>query len=271
MRTEKWLILCFVLLLVQLVACERSKMEENAPTPVSARIGADSLGTDSTGIDSADVPDTGPPYIVTEKTTGIEQKAPTLFTLINGKSQFVKWRVVPAQVTQNNGSQTTIYFQKAGNFRVYAIDSLSNDSAYIDVQVNDQVYVRPNYDQAIQEGDEIYLTPKAYSDTARYLEFQLVTKNDYQCTNSTLAISQNFEKPISLNVLYASPGDRCARGKGKARSTIWAAFDLPEKYSGNIEIIFDKKTYKGSFKKTGKHYEFTWPYDTGIVFTTKSL
>ena len=47
MRTEKWLVLCIVLLLIQLVACERGKMEENAPAPVSARTGADSTQLDS--------------------------------------------------------------------------------------------------------------------------------------------------------------------------------------------------------------------------------
>ncbi|SEI69193.1 hypothetical protein SAMN05216327_103275 [Dyadobacter sp. SG02] len=47
MRTEKWLVLCVVLLLIQLVACERGKMEENAPVPVSARTGTDSVGQDS--------------------------------------------------------------------------------------------------------------------------------------------------------------------------------------------------------------------------------
>ena len=47
MRTEKWLVLCIALLLIQLVACERGKMEENAPVPVSARMGADSTEPDS--------------------------------------------------------------------------------------------------------------------------------------------------------------------------------------------------------------------------------
>ncbi|WP_353717616.1 hypothetical protein [Dyadobacter sp. 676] len=47
MRTEKWLVLCVVLLLIQLVACERGKMEENAPAPVSARTGVDSAQVDS--------------------------------------------------------------------------------------------------------------------------------------------------------------------------------------------------------------------------------
>ena len=52
MRTEKWLVLCIALLLIQLVACERGKMEENAPVPVSARTRADSAWQDSIASDS---------------------------------------------------------------------------------------------------------------------------------------------------------------------------------------------------------------------------
>lgn len=47
MRTEKRLVLCVASLLIQLVACERGKMEENAPAPVSARTGTDSTRLDS--------------------------------------------------------------------------------------------------------------------------------------------------------------------------------------------------------------------------------
>lgn len=47
MRTEKGLVCCIALLLIQLVACERSKLEENAPTPTSAKMGADSAQLDS--------------------------------------------------------------------------------------------------------------------------------------------------------------------------------------------------------------------------------
>lgn len=47
MRTKKRLALCAALLLIQLVACERGKMDENAPAPISARTGADSTRLDS--------------------------------------------------------------------------------------------------------------------------------------------------------------------------------------------------------------------------------
>lgn len=52
MRTEKWLVLCIALLLIQLVACERGKMEENTPVPVSARMGTDSAKLDSIPLDT---------------------------------------------------------------------------------------------------------------------------------------------------------------------------------------------------------------------------
>lgn len=55
MKIEKWLVLCFVLLLIQLVACERSQLEENAPTPVSARMNGDSADIDTIHVDSIKV------------------------------------------------------------------------------------------------------------------------------------------------------------------------------------------------------------------------
>ncbi|OJV17463.1 MAG: hypothetical protein BGO21_13430 [Dyadobacter sp. 50-39] len=52
MKTERWLVLCVVSLLIQLVACERGKLEENTPAPVSARTGADSMKVDSISYDT---------------------------------------------------------------------------------------------------------------------------------------------------------------------------------------------------------------------------
>lgn len=52
MRTEKWLVLCIVMALIQLVACERGKMEGNAPEPLSARTNVDSIQNDSLITDS---------------------------------------------------------------------------------------------------------------------------------------------------------------------------------------------------------------------------
>lgn len=270
MRTEKWLALCVVLLLIQLVACERGKMEENAPAPVSARTGADSLGIDSLKNDSIPTDSTNR-YITVDKVTGIKLKEPMLFTLVNGKSKFVKWAVIPQQTTINNGAQTTILFQKSGKFRVFAIDSLSYDSTFIDVQVDNELYVKPNYDQTIQPGDQVFITPKVISDSLHYLEFNMVSEKEYDCSNSQFTITVNsFQNPTWFKINGVSPGDQCAPGKTKAHYKL-PFYTLPENYQGDFEIIYGTKTYKGSMLKKGLHYEFNWPYDTGVVFTKKSL
>lgn len=170
MRREKWLVLCIALLLMQLVACERGKTEENAPAPVSARTGTDG-----------------------------------------------------------------------------------------------------NKDQVIQEGDQLYFTP-AVLDTANFLGFKIATAKEYECSNSYLQI--DWPQPgegLSAEIKGVVAGNQCDAGKATAKGFIATSYGNEENYKKNIEIRFQNKTYKGSFKKTGKHFEFTWPYESGVVFTTKTL
>lgn len=274
MRTEKWLVLCIALLLVQLVACERGKMEENAPVPVAARTGTDTLETDSTGIDSVDMPGTVSPYIVTEKVTGIEQKAPTLFTLINGKSQFVQWRVVPAQVTHTNGQQTTIYFQKEGTFRVFAIDSLSNDSSFIDVQVTNQIQQNSPSEKPLVAHDVLNVTPITYGDTLENtVGFKLVTTQSYPCFQNQLSeelIAEQNSYQIKLDNVVT--GISCLPGTQSPGTGFVSIYRIPVNFNGAFEIQFNTKVYKGTMKRKGKSgYEFQWPYESGVVFTRKEL
>lgn len=271
MRTEKWLVMCIALLLIQLVACERGKMEENAPAPVSARTGADTLGTDSTHIDS--VPG-AVPHIVTEKVTDIDQKGHTLFTLVNGKSRFVKWRVVPFQTTINDGPQTIIYFQAAGNYRVFAIDSLSNDSTFIDVQVNNQIHQNPPSEKPILAHDVLSVTPIAYGDTAEnVVGFKFATTQSYPCAQNELSeevITGQNSYQIKFGKILT--GIQCYTGKQSQGTGFTSIYQIPANFNGVLEIQFNDKVYKGTMKRKGKSgYEFQWPYDSGVVFTKKQL
>lgn len=271
MRTEKWLVLCIALLLIQLVACERGKMEENAPAPVSARTGADTLGTDSTDIDS--VPG-AIPHIVTEKVSDIEQKAPTIFTLGNAKSQFVKWRVFPAQATLNSGTKTIIYFQAAGNYRVFAIDSLSNDSTFIDVQVNNQIHQNPPSEKPILAHDVLSVTPIAYGDTVENIVgFKFVTTQSYPCTQNDLS-EEVIAGQNSYQIKFSNKltGIECFTGTQSHGTGFTSIYQIPVNFNGAFEIQFNDKVYKGTMKRKGKSgYEFQWPYDNGVVFTKKQL
>jgi hypothetical protein len=258
MKREKLTLLCIVLMLVQLVACERSKMDNELPTPSGLRTSEDSSS--------------GATIIITEKTTGIKQKEPVTFTVINPVSQFVKWRVQPTETVINGGTYAMIYFQKQGKYRVFAIDSLSNDSTFIDVEVTGEEYVAPSYEQGFHENEQLYITPVSSPDSANFLEFRTVTKGNYNCLNNQLAVSRNKNGDVyQLDFKGVSVGSYCQTGEVTSKATIWIDHDVPENVTNRLEITFNGKTYQGTIKKTGVKFEFIWPYDSGIIFTTKSL
>lgn len=263
MRTEKWLVLCIALLLIQLVACERGKMEENEPAPVVAR----------TGTDSTDTSGTAEPYIIKETPDTVQAKAPAVFRFVGGTKKDVVWRTIPAEFLLNNhGTKAVITFQKPGKYRILAVDSLGTDTAYYDVTVRADNHTIPNYDQAIQEGDQIFLTPVTNQDSANFLEFRMVTQKEYKCTNSYLQLAWPSQgNPLHVEVKGVAAGNLCSPGTTTAKAVVAAGYLLKENHSGNIEIRFNNQTYKGSFKKTGKQFSFTWPYDSGVIFTKKSL
>jgi hypothetical protein len=258
MKREKLALLCIALMLIQLVACERSKMDNGLPTPSGLRTSDDSSSSAT--------------FITTEKTVGIKLREPTVFTVINPVSQFVKWRVRPAETTINEGTKATVYFQKAGKYRVFAIDSLSNDTTFIDVEVIDEEYVAPNYEQGFLENEQLYITPFSSPDSANFLAFKTVTKGNYNCLNNQLAVSRDKTGDIyKVAVHGVSVGSYCQTGATTAKATTWIDHDVPENVTNQLEITFNGKTYKGIIKKTGIKFEFIWPYDSGIIFTTKSL
>ncbi len=258
MKREKLVLLSIVMMLVQLVACERSKMDNELPTPSSLRSGEDSSSSIT--------------RIITEKTIGIKQKEPTKFTVINPVSQFVKWRVQPTETVINAGTYAMIYFQNPGKYRVFAIDSISLDTTFIDVEVTGEVYVAPNYEQSFQENEQLYITPFSSPDSANFLAFKTVTKGNYNCLNNQLIASRNKTgDTYQLDFKGVSVGTYCQTGTATSKATTWIDHDVPENVTNQLEIIFNGKTYKGTIKKTGIKFEFIWPYDSGIVFTTKSL
>jgi hypothetical protein len=263
MRTEKWLVLCVVLLLIQLVACERSKMEENGPTPVSAR----------TGTDSADASE-GKPYIVTEKTTGIKLKEPSTFTFVGGKSAFVVWRSVPALQLESQGTKAIIYFQNPGKHRILAVDSLGHDTTYIDVEVIDQPYQMPVSEKPILANDVLSVTPIAYGDTVdNLIGLEFVTAQTYPCTQNHLS-GKITKGANSYEVKFGKTltGVHCYTAEQSPGTSHLSVNQIPANFDGVLEIEFNDKIYKGTMKRTGQNtFEFNWPHATGVVFTKKSL
>ncbi|CAG5070660.1 hypothetical protein DYBT9623_03205 [Dyadobacter sp. CECT 9623] len=263
MKTEKLILLCIVLVFFQLVACERNKMDEVLPALSNARTGVD---TDST-TDGR---------IIADKTTGIKQKEGINFTLKDPKSEFVMWRVIPAETVINFGVKSIIHFQKAGNYRVYAIDSMSLDTAFIDVWVTDEVNTIPSGEQTFRKDEIMRITPSVSPDSANILVLNAVTDGTYNCQNNKLVAAarprDNFGNPyFDIDFARVATDLMCEKGENKPKVTLYLVNPVAEKIKGKFQIVFNNETYYGSFVKTGNKYEFDWPYESGVIFTTKSI
>ncbi|KAA6438446.1 hypothetical protein FEM33_17320 [Dyadobacter flavalbus] len=259
MKTEKLVVLCMILLFVQLVACEKTSIETRNPEKSGLRSSNDSIDDQSQTR-----------YITTDTIRDISQQSPALFTLINGISPYVMWRVIPSASVNNNGTSAIIYFQKEGKHRVFAIDSMSFDTTYIDVEVAPFRVVEPKiHEQSFYNDDEVYITPFADADTAEVLQLKFVTKRSYDCTNNRL-IMNTLQKGSNYEVGFekVASGTYCSPGEKKAQNSTTY---LTKGNKGNIQITFNGKIYNGSFERKGFKYTFNWPYESGAVFTTKSL
>ncbi|KAA0991369.1 hypothetical protein [Dyadobacter aurulentus] len=262
MKTEKLILLCIVLVFFQLVACERNQIDQVSPSLAQARIGADGVSANG--------------RIITDKTVGIKQKEPINFTLTDPKGEFVMWRVLPAQTVINNGAKSIIYFQKAGNYRVFAIDSTSLDTAFIDVSVTDEVYTVPSGEQDFRKNEILRITPSCYRDSANVLVLNAVTDGTYNCKNNELVVSiqqrdNSEDLYYDINYHKIATSLMCETGENKPRNTLHLVNPVAGKIRGKFQIVFNNETYYGSFVKTGNKYEFDWPYESGVIFTTKSI
>ncbi|MCF0073489.1 hypothetical protein LZD49_23625 [Dyadobacter sp. CY261] len=214
MKREKWLVLCIVLWVVQLVACEKGKLNEDAPAPIAARANADSVGKDSIGKDSI--------------------------------------------VKDSIGKDTIIIDSTWTN------DSTGTDSSHYD----------PSKGKSMLADDIVRITPIVEPDSsANWLLFQCATDKKYPCGYNILVTHLTAAENAYLidfdNIIQGfncSPGSE-SQGLGTAVIT-----DMPAKFSGGLEIRLNQKVYKGFIKRTGvSTYEFTWPDESRVVITKKSL
>ena len=262
MKREKLVLLCIVLLLVQLVACERGQIEDVLPEKSALRTGSDSSQDGSAAR-----------YISTVATTDVRKMEPIHFSLINGAGEIVMWRANPAASIVNMGTKAVIYFQKPGLHRVYAIDSLSLDTTFIDVDVSAEIVTEPkHYQQEFYDDDELYITPSTSPDSANILQLSIITKRSYECLNNFLLIRQEEQgNTYSFTFDKVEAGSSCEVGEKKSERITWIASDPSQNSEGNIEIHFNNKQYKGSFKRKGASYEFDWKHENGVIFTKKKI
>jgi hypothetical protein len=202
MKIERLIIFILFLGLIQLAACERSKLNE--PGPNSLREASDSLGQfpgDSLPPDSIYKPDT-----------------------------LIDW-----------------------------VDSLE----HIDTLSR----------QPFKAGDDILITPSILPDSVAYLRFDMVTKKHYNCLDSYIVYHamNNFGKiSVTLNEVFA--GGPCEQGTAPSKATIYFNRNKVSPDSTyQLYITASGKDYNGTLKKNGAGYIISWPYESGVIFTKKSI
>ena len=258
MKTEMVVVRCMFLLFVQLVACERSGIDTRNPEK-SGLLDSDSMRNHPQAR-----------YIATDTIKDISQRSPALFTLINGVSPLVMWRVTPNASIVNNGTSAFVYFYNQGKHRVFAIDSMSFDTTYIDVEVAPLRVEEPKiYEQPFFSDDELFVTPVVDADTAEILQLDFITKRNYDCQNNQM-IMNTMQKASNYKVSFEkiASGTICEPGEKKGQNS--TRF-LTKGNKGTVQINFKGKVYNGSYERKGINYTFDWPYDSGVVFTAKSL
>ncbi|WP_159475892.1 hypothetical protein [Dyadobacter sp. 3J3] len=257
MKQGKLVIGMILLALIQLVACERNDLDSDNS--------ADKIETSKLE------------EIKVASNTSIEKGKPILFVLQNGLSPInFQWKVSPAQNVRIAKSDTTaaIYFPQSGNYTVTALDSISQDSISftVDIVITDPGNTNIDKQQDFDLDDVISLTPITFADSTFHLEFYAETKNTYQCTDNYLFFSRDkvedtFVYDFRKVVIRAG----CTTEKGKLKQYIYTNEPIVDGKNYNLEITFNGKNYKGSFTRNGGNYQFTWPYDDGVIFTTKTL
>lgn len=255
MKQGKLVIGMILLALMQLVACERNDVDSSA----------DKIGTSQLE------------EIKTTSNTSVEKGKPILFVLQNGLSPInFQWKVSPTENVRIAKSDTTaaIYFPQSGNYTVTALDSISQDSISftVDIVITDPGNTNIETQQDFDLDDVISLTPITFADSSSHLEFYVETKNTYHCTDSyMLFFRDKVQDKFVFDFRKVISRAGCTTEKGKLKQYIYTNEPITDGKTYNIEITFNGKNYKGSFTRNGGNYQFTWPYDDGIIFTTKTL
>jgi hypothetical protein len=159
----------------------------------------------------------------------------------------------------------------------YPGDTIPGDSVLLPDTLSGEIDSLPYVDtvsrQPIKAGEEFLITPSMLPDTAPYLRLDIVTKKHYNCLDShiDLAATNNFgEINIKLNEIVG--GGQCQAGTAPSKATIYFNRNNTAPDSTyQIQIKASGQQYNGSLKKSGANYVISWPYESGVIFTKKSI
>lgn len=209
------------------------------------------------------------------KTTGIKQGEPVILSLSTvSDSSSIVWTVSPAtnsKVTPS-GSKAIFVFKQKGSYTVNA--TFKGQTASRSVTVNDSIYTgasdSSNYSSVSLSGDQLILTPSV-NDTLNYISISAVTKNSYSCLNNSLEYdltSGTNAYTISYTGVNVPQGSSCTTGQKTSSALTLLYSPTDGKYT--FSVLVNGIMYNGSYNKNGNSYTFTWPYTSGVLFSTLS-
>ncbi|MCF2489872.1 hypothetical protein [Dyadobacter sp. CY347] len=167
--------------------------------------------------------------------------------------------------------------EAADSLGQYPGDSLPPDSIYKPDTLVDWTDSLPNVDtvsrQPIKAGDEFLITPAILADSLAYLRLEVVTKKHYSCKENYIRYAAvNVFGKIDVRLEEITALGPCETGTSPSKATIYFnRNNISPDSTYQLQITASGKQYNGSLKKSGTGYAITWPYESGIIFTKKSI
>jgi hypothetical protein len=190
----------------------------------------------------------------------------------------IHWSVSPStnSWTSASGDSATFVFSQPGNYQVIAASA--TDSSSSRVSVNDSIYtdtvnVRCNLLQSvpISAGDQVILTPIAYSDSAG-LVLLAHTQNAYT-SYPILVYGGNFSGVGgSLECDFNSITEYPCNGPGYPTPAMTDVF-FNSLADGTYTLVFklNGTTYQGSMTVSNASVIFNWNYTSGVTISPLTI
>lgn len=190
----------------------------------------------------------------------------------------IHWSVSPSanSWTFPSGDSAAFVFSQPGNYQVSAVSA--TDSTSSPVTVNDSIYPGPEYVHCnalqsvpISAGDQVILTPIAYSDSAG-LVLLAHTQNAYN-SYPTLVYGGNFSGAGGgLECDFNSITEYPCNGPGFPTAAMTDVF-FSSLTTGTYNLVFklNGTTYQGSMTVSNTSVTFNWGYTFGVTISPLTI
>jgi hypothetical protein len=221
--------------------------------------------------------------LTASKKQAIKIGEPVIFEVHNTNSVFeVNWTVNPDAAVEisDSGHTAVMVFGASGTYTIHV--SCNGVSSTQSVLVGDSVFFddSTHVDTSNTGGhepgflflsnDQLHLAPTAVLDSMGFATLLVVVKtvNSYPCNNTSLLYGNYVNEgkyALEFTGLATPAVSDCISGSGVVAGDIY----LRNVNEGSHEftVTLNEKTYTGSFTKTGKSFEFVWPYNEGVTIS----